>query len=411
MTNRQRSSLAPRVPRSAAERAAPALISVATALPPYSIGQADGKTFAEALFGEALGRERRRLLEVFDHSGVETRQVCMPLDWYRSSHDFSETNALYIERGLELALAAARDALAQAGLGPQDVDHVVFVSSTGIATPSLDARMANRLGFREDVRRTPIWGLGCAGGAVGLARARDFALADPRARVLLVTLELCTLTFQRGDLDRRNLVAASLFSDGAAAAVVCGAEARAESRRAIGRHRSTTSPSMNGWRLGNSRGESGDGDRRPAGRGLELLASRSTLWPDTLDVMGWEVDQRGLHVVFSRDIPTIVRQWVRPNIDAFLAQAELDLAAIAHVIAHPGGPKVLAAYAESLDVPIETFRHAREILRTRGNMSSPTCLFVLERAIAHGDLAPGDLGLIAALGPGFSSEYVLVRAG
>src|SRR5207249_3660253 len=245
-------------------------------------------------------------------------------------------------------------------------------------TPSLDARLANLLRFRQDVRRTPIWGLGCAGGAAGLSRARDFALADPGARVLLIALELCSLTFQRGDLDRRNLVATSLFSDGAAAAVIAGAEA-----------------------------EASDGAPRHS---LELLASRSTLWPDTLDVMGWTVDEKGLHVVFSRDIPSIVRNWVRGNLEEFLAANGLELGSIPHVIAHPGGPKVLAAYASALGLPIETFRHAREVLRTCGNMSSPTCLFVLERALEAGDFHPGELGVVSALGPGFSSEYVLIRS-
>jgi alkylresorcinol/alkylpyrone synthase len=366
-------------------RRAPRLIATGTALPPHRIAQEDAKDFAAALFSTALGPEQRRLLEVFDRSGLESRQVCMPLDWYGARHDFAESNALYVEHGLALACEAARRALANAGLAPADVDHVLFVSSTGIATPSLDARMANQLGFREDVRRTPIWGLGCAGGAAGLSRTRDFALADPRARVLLVALELCSLTFQHGDLDRRNLVAASLFSDGAAAAVVVGADAPTQS---------------NGT----------PGGVATRGASLELLASGSTLWRDSLDVMGWTVDQHGLHVVFSRDIPTIVRDWVRPSLDRFLAGLGLDLDAIQHVIAHPGGPKVLGAYAETLGVPPETFRHARDVLRTCGNMSSPTCLFVLERTLASGDLAPGDLGVVAALGPGFSSEYVLVRA-
>lgn len=365
--------------------AAPRLIAVATALPPYRVAQGDAKTFATALFGDALGAGPQRLLQVFDHSGVESRQVCMPLEWYERDHTFEETNELYLERGLDLACEAVTRALDIAGRRATDVDHVVFVSSTGIATPSLDARLANRLGFREDVRRTPLWGLGCAGGAAGLSHARDFALADPRARVLLVALELCTLTFQRGDLDRRNLVATSLFSDGAAAALIEGAEA---------------APVASG----------GTGATARGGGSVELLASRSTLWRDTLDVMGWTVDRQGLHVVFSRDIPTIVREWVRPNLEGFLAELGLSLAEIAHIVAHPGGPKVLAAYAEALGLPLEAFRHAREILRTCGNMSSPTCLFVLERAFAASDMAPGDLGVVAALGPGFSSEYVLIRA-
>jgi alkylresorcinol/alkylpyrone synthase len=341
------------------------------------VDQNNARALIEALFSDLLKGVNRRLLEVFDHSGVESRRICMPLDWYATSHDFGETNALYLEHALALAEDAAERAIRAAGLEPSDVDHVVFVSSTGIATPSLDARLANRMGLREDVRRTPIWGLGCAGGAAGLSRARDFALADPEARVLLIALELCSLTFQRNDLDRRNLVAASLFSDGAAAAVVAGS-----AHAAVGEDASAS---------------------------LELLASRSTLWPDTLDIMGWDVDARGLHVVFSRDIPSIVRRWARPNLEAFLAASGLALEDLTHVIAHPGGPKVLAAYAEALGLAPDALRHAREVLRTCGNMSSPTCLFVLERAFAAGDFRPGDTAVVAALGPGFSSEYVLAR--
>jgi alkylresorcinol/alkylpyrone synthase len=310
----------------------------------------------------------------------------MPLDWYAQVRTFGEMNARYVEHALALAAQAASRALERAGLTAADVDHVIFVSSTGLATPSIDARLANVMSFRSDVRRTPIWGLGCAGGASGLARARDFALADPGAHVLLIALELCSLTFQRRDLDRRNLVAAALFADGAAAAVISGADA--------------TAPGANG------NGVNGNG---AGAHGFELLASRSMLWRDTLDVMGWDVDERGLHVIFSRDIPTIVREWVRPNLDAFLEANGTSLERLTHVVAHPGGPKVLAAYGEALGLPPEAFRHSREVLRECGNMSSPTCLFVLEHALAAGDIRPGDSAVLAALGPGFSSELVLMR--
>ena len=329
----------------------------------------------ESLIGE--------MFAVFEHTGIEKRHICMPLEWYAGDHDFGERNTLYIEHALDLAARAIRDVLDAAGLAAGDVDHLMFVSSTGLATPSLDARLANLLGMRGDVRRTPIWGLGCAGGAAGLARARDFALADPGARVLLVALELCSLTFQRREVTRRNLVATSLFSDGAAAVLVLGPGARSNPPAA----RAAATPT----------------------RPLALLDARSTLWPDTLDVMGWDVDAGGLHVVFSRDIPTIVRDWVRPNFDAFLAAHGLNLETLTHIIAHPGGPKVLSAYAASLELPPGAFRHSAAVLRECGNMSSPTCLFVLERALAAGDIAAGDTAVVAALGPGFASEYVLMR--
>ena len=317
----------------------------------------------------------QRLLSVFDNGGIVSRRLCMPIAWYGEDHSFGERNTLYIEHGVRLASAAIRAALERAGLGVRDVDHIVFVSSTGVATPSLDALIANHLGLRRDVRRTPIWGLGCAGGAAGLARARDFAAAAPGTNVLLVALELCGFAFQRRERSKRNLVAASLFADGCAAVIVSSPAAGAA----------------------------------PAGTGLAVEASASTLWPDTLDVMGWEVDGDGLHVVFSRDIPTIVRKWVRESVDKFLDARGLTLADVDHVVSHPGGMKVLQAYQEALDLPPDTFRHARDVLRERGNMSSPTCLFVLERFIEARAIAPGQTALLTALGPGFSAEYVLLR--
>jgi alkylresorcinol/alkylpyrone synthase len=354
----------------------PRLAAVATALPPHVCAQADIRRFAQALLESSLGPDERRLFTVFESTGIERRHFAMPLEWFTSPRGFGESNACFVARALELAEEVVAKVLARAHVPPTAIDHVVFVCSTGLATPSLEARLVPRAGLRSDVQRTPLWGLGCAGGVVGLARARDFALAHPGARVLVVALELCSLTFQHGDVTRRNIVAASLFADGAAAALVTGAEVAIE---------------PNG--------------QRP----LELLAARSTLLDDSLDVMGWEVDEHGLHVVFSRDIPTIVRDWVRPVVTGFLADHGLSVAQLNHLVAHPGGPKVIAAYAEALGLPAAAFRHASEVLRTCGNMSSPTCLFVLERALAAGEIAAGDTALIAALGPGFASELVLAR--
>ena len=362
---------------SAAATTAPRLVSLATALPPHRATQPDIKAAATRMFGPALSAIDQRLLGVFDSAGIEQRHFVEPLEWYDQRRGFGEMNAAYLGHALDLAAEALTKALERCGLTPKDLDHLVMVSSTGVATPSLDARLANRLGFRSDFRRTPVWGLGCAGGAAGLARTRDFALAQPDGIVALVALELCSLTFQRLDLDRRNLVAASLFADGAACAIVAGAEASVP---------------------------------RPAFRPVELLGTRSMLWPETLDVMGWDVDDSGFHVVFSRDIPTIVREWVRPNLESFLAEHGLTLGGLQHVVAHPGGPKVLSAYAAALDLDPSAFRHAYEVLRECGNMSSPTCLFVLEKALSAGDWAPGDRAVLAALGPGFSSELVLLRS-
>jgi len=354
----------------------PSLVAVATALPEHEAAQADARALVARMFqGTEAGSAR--LLQVFDHSGIERRSVCMPLEWYTASHTFEEQNALYVQHALRLGQTAAEAALERAGITPAELDHVVFVSTTGIATPSLDARISLGLGCRADCRRTPLWGLGCAGGAAGLARARDLALADPRARVLLVAVELCSLTFRREDLDKRNLVASSLFGDGAAAAVVEGP--RVERRK------------------------------RARQRPLALVASHSTLWPDTLGMMGWTVSGRGLHVVFSRDIPTFVRERVRPSLERFLAEHGLALTSPMHVAAHPGGAKVLEAYAEALGRPLDAFAHASAVLREHGNMSSPTCLFVLERMLLSSEIGAGEPVLVSALGPGFAAEYVLAR--
>lgn len=358
------------------------VLGLATAVPPHVARQEDAKAMLASILAGDPGQgngDWSRLLPVFDHGGIETRRLCMPLEWYAADHSFGERNQRYVEQAVALSAEAASRAIERAALKPSDVDHVVFVSSTGIATPSLDASIANRLSFRSDVRRTPIWGLGCAGGAAGLARAREFAIAAPGSRVLLVAVELCSLAFQRRERSKRNLVAASLFADGAAAVVV---EAGAEE-----------APRSNGRR----------------GATVEIEASGSTLWPQTLDVMGWETDGDGLHVVFSRDIPAIVRGWVRESVDRFLERHRTRLEEIAHVVSHPGGVKVLEAYQEALSLPAAAFRHARDVLRERGNMSSPTCLFVLERFLETGAIAPGDRALLTALGPGFSAEYVLIR--
>jgi len=354
---------------------APRLAAIATAVPAHAASQAEARALVAHMFrGSDAGSER--LLAVFDHSGIERRHFCMPLEWYTHEHAFEEQNALYIEHALALGRAAAERALARAGITAHDVDHIVYVSTTGIATPSLDARLSLALGCRPECRRTPLWGLGCAGGAAGLARARDLALADTAARVLLVAVELCSLTFRHEDIDKRNLVATSLFADGAAAAVVSGPRAAHTN---------------------------GSGT-------LELIGSHSTLWPGTIGMMGWTVTGRGLHVVFSRDIPSFVRERVRPSLEGFLRAHGLSLESRIHVAAHPGGAKVLEAYAEALGRPAAAFVHARDVLREYGNMSSPTCLFVLERQLASGDIGPGEPVLVSALGPGFAAEYVLARS-
>ena len=344
--------------------------SVATAVPGHRIGQQVAQQFCRALFHETYP-DIDRLLPVFSNALVENRYFSVPEEWFETDHSFAEKNRHYIETALELGEAAISSCLRNADLAPQDIDHLFFVSTTGLATPSIDARLINILKLRPNVRRTPIWGLGCAGGVAGLSRAYEYTVAFPRERALVLALELCGLTFQRNDLSKSNLVATSLFGDGAAAVLVSGAET---------------------------------GDAGP-----RILASRSTLWYESLDVMGWDINDRGLKVLFSRDIPSIVRSLALPALLEFLAAQGLALHDLGHIIAHPGGAKVIEAYEQALGLTDGKMDRARAILRKYGNMSSPTVLFVLEDYVRAQAIRPDEYGLITALGPGFSAEMMLIQ--
>ena len=344
--------------------------SIATAVPGHPVSQQTAQKFCHALFQEAYP-DIDRLLPVFSNALVGNRHFAAPEEWFETNHSFAEKNSLYIQAALELGQAAIAGVLNNAGLGPQDVDHLFFVSTTGLATPSIDARLINILKLRPNIRRTPIWGLGCAGGVAGLSRAYEYTLAFPRERALVLALELCGLTFQRNDLSKSNLVATSLFADGAAAVLVSGAAT---------------------------------GDPGP-----RIVSSRSTLWYDTLDVMGWDINDHGLKVLFSRDIPAIVRNLVLPPLQDFLASRGIALGDLTHIIAHPGGAKVIEAYEQTLGLADGKMDRARDILLRYGNMSSPTVLFVLEDFMRSRAIGCGEYGLVTALGPGFSSEMVLIQ--
>ena len=353
----------------------PRIVACETARPPHRVIQEEARDFAARLFREALP-DLDRLLPVFENTTIRERAFCVPAQWFETSRGFVEKNRIYVERGVELAEEAARAALGAARLDARDVDHVFFVSTTGIATPSLDAHLFNRLGFSPGIRRTPLWGLGCAGGLAGLIRASEWLRAYPRRTALVVALELCGLTFIRNDLSRENFVATSLFGDGCGAAVLAGDEADL-----------------------------------PAGGagGLGIEAVGSVTWPDTLDVMGWDVAEEGLRVIFAKSIPQIVSQSARPAIEEFLAGHGAALAEVRHFLAHPGGARVIAAYREALGFSEDQCADMREVLARNGNMSSATILYVMASFLASGRGVAGDLVLSAALGPGFSSEFMLSR--
>jgi alkylresorcinol/alkylpyrone synthase len=344
----------------------PKIRSIGLAVPPYAVKQSDIKAFAAAIFQKKM-KTLDRLLPIFDNACIKVRHLAQPLEWYAVSHSFAEANLLYEQVALELAEKASRQALERAGIAPGDIGAIVLVSSTGISTPTLDAKLIQRLGLSAHAARVPLWGLGCAGGVGGLARSSELVNAVPGRAVLLVAVELCSLTFQRNDFSKSNLVGTGIFADGAAALIIA---------------------------------ESGEGP--------ELLGSHSTLFEDTEDVMGWDVVEGGLKVRFSRDIPTIVKRYLPDLLDQACKKWGVAQSELMHYVAHPGGAKVIEAYADSLNLPPEKFSTSYGILENFGNMSSASVLFVLDRLL-HTETAGGNYGVMLALGPGFSSDQVLFR--
>jgi alkylresorcinol/alkylpyrone synthase len=358
------------MPLNAAQGATPRLVALATAAPPFDLPQAEIADRAAAFFSTTEGGFNR-LAPIYRNAQIDTRHACVPLTWFLEDHDFGQRNALFLEHATELLAQAAQRALDEADLQPADIDTIVTVCSSGIATPSLDARVMQKLAFRPDVQRLPIFGLGCAGGVLGLARAAAMARAEPNSRVLLLVVELCTLTFRGQDRSKSNLVATALFGDGAAAAVI--------SCRA--------------------------GGDIPVGPGLGPWGEHT--WPDSLDVMGWDVAADGLKVVFSRDIPALVREDLRPIVDTFLARHDMRLADIDQFVCHPGGAKVVDALEDCFELQRGDLVHARDTLRDHGNMSAATVLFVLRAAL---DAGRGGRWLMTTLGPGFTAGMMVVDA-
>ncbi len=353
------------------EVASPSVLSVATAVPPYRIGQGDVKQFAVNMFGETH-RDIGRLMPIFENVQVDNRHFCVPLSWFDEEHTFPEKNALYVENALNLSEKAASRALDKAGVEPSEVGAIFFVSTTGLATPSLDSKLIFRLGLPHNTRRYPSYGLGCAGGVSGLAMAANYVRVRPDRCVLLVAVELSGLTFQRGDSSKANLISTSLFADGAAAVV-----------------------------LGGSRGESGGRPR--------LVGDYNVTWPETEDVMGWDLISTGFKVKLSKSVPNIVREKLKDTLIAGCEGAGLDLKDLKHFVLHPGGAKVLDAFEEVLGLEPGGLTFSRGVLRDYGNMSSVTALFILERFLESGEYAAGEPGVISAMGPGFSAEHVFFR--
>ncbi|MBK1667130.1 chalcone synthase [Rhodovibrio sodomensis] len=343
---------------------APRLTALSTAVPAYPLDQDDVRSRARQLFDRPAA-ELDRLMPIYDNAGIRRRYSCVPLDWYGQKVGWKERNALYERHALDLITDAAVHALAQAGLEAAQIDAIVTVSTTGIATPSLDARLMNRLAFRRDTVRLPLFGLGCCGGVLGLARAAELAAAGKR--VLLLTVELCALTFRPGDPSKSNLVATALFGDGAAAAVLSGVPG-------------DPGPRLTGW------GEH--------------------TWPDSEDVMGWRVEDDGLGVLFSRDIPNLIATEFAPVLDGFLADHGMTRRDVAQTACHPGGAKVVAALERLVGRGDGAMAAERQVLRDYGNMSAPTVLFVLRQVLRAGPEGPV---VASALGPGFTAGFALLE--
>jgi alkylresorcinol/alkylpyrone synthase len=341
------------------------LVSVATAVPPHCIEQRDAAAAAHRGFASRYG-DFTRLAKVFESAGIKRRYAVRPLDWYFEKLGWPERSAAYLDGAVELFIDAARRALNAAGISADAVDAVVTVSSTGIATPSLEARAAGRLGFRADIERVPVFGLGCAGGVTGLSIASRLARSRPGSVVLMVAIELCTLAFRLDELTKANIVATALFGDGAGACVL-----------------------------------------RAGGAGIaEVEMSGQHMWSDTLDIMGWSVDPQGFGVIFDRAIPPFAEERMAPAISGILERGGLRLADIDRFACHPGGTKVVDALEHALDLPRGSLDIERAVLADYGNMSAPTALFVLERLIESG--LPSRT-LLTAMGPGFTASCVSLK--
>ena len=313
-----------------------------------------------------------RLEQLHRNVLVGGRHLALPMEAYPELSSFAARNDAYIGCAVDLGEQALAGALERAGLSPEELDHIFFVSVTGVATPSIDARLVNRMGLSPNIKRTPIFGLGCVAGAAGVARAADYLRAFPGQTAALLSVELCSLTLQREDFSMANLVASGLFGDGAAAAVLVGA------------------------------------DRPGPVDGPRVLATRSVFYPDTERVMGWDVGDTGFKVVLSADVPHIVRSHVRQDVESFLAHQNLKLDDISSYVCHPGGPKVLDAFEQALELPDGALEVTRQSLARVGNLSSASILAVLEQTMASHRPPRGSLGLMLALGPGFCSEMVLL---
>jgi alkylresorcinol/alkylpyrone synthase len=347
----------------------PFIASAATIDFPHKIDQQEVKKQARDFFAEKFPQVDR-LIYAFDNTEIKERNFCKPLSYYITPNTFGERNNDYQEITLGYSIKAIEECVAKAGITKDEITDILFVSTTGLATPSMDALIINKLRLNPHVNRIPVWGLGCGGGVSGMAKANMVAKANPDAVVLLVAVELCSLTIIRSDYSKSNFIGSSLFSDGIAVCIV-------------------------------------KGDNHGSNKQITYSASSSKLYYDSLDIMGWDFQDTGFKVVFSKDIPTFIHQNIRNDIEEFLVKQGLQLSDIKNFIFHPGGKKVLEAYTAALDLDDNSLQKTKQVMNDYGNMSSCTVLYVLERFMTEG--FEDGYGLMLAMGPGFSSEMVLLK--
>jgi alkylresorcinol/alkylpyrone synthase len=344
------------------------IAGTATAVPPHLLTRDIVKQRMKDVF-LLDGKRLEAIHTVIDNSQIDQRYSVFPVEHIIEPRPLAQINTEYREKAVELGLRAAADALGQAGMVPSDVDLLITVSCTGVMIPSLDAYLAQEMGFRSDVRRLPITELGCAAGAAGLARAWEYLRAFPNRTALLVAVELPTLTFQRKDFSQANLISAILFGDGAAGVVITGREVP----------------------------------------GPRILASESYLFPNSLDAMGFDLRDSGFHIVLSKDVPQLIREKIKGLVDGFLAGHGLRRENISAFILHPGGQKLLSFMEAELDLSRTDTEFSWEVLRRFGNLSSASVLFILQEWLSKRKMASGSYGLLIAFGPGFTAEMLLLQ--
>lgn len=341
----------------------PKLVSLATAVPEHVLKTEDVLVEAMKIFG---GRHEdfERMIPVYANSGITTRYSSCPYEWFREDKGWPERSEAFLVGASKMFAEVSAIALERAGLDAAQIDSIVMISSTGIATPTIEARVMSELGFRDDVKRIPVFGLGCAGGVAGISLAARLAAAEPGKNILAVVIELCTLTFRADEISKSNIIATALFGDGAAAAVI-----------------STTGP--------NALAE------------IEFMGEHT--WPETVDIMGWRMDAQGFGAIFSRSIPELALRDLRPAADGFLERHDLSFDDIGAYSFHPGGAKVIVALETAFSLEQGQLQNERKILAGFGNMSAPTVLFVLEQGLAEDFTGRR---FVSALGPGFTAGFL-----